>query len=80
MAHIGHPLIGDPTYGRARTAPAQKKGVPQETLDAIDSFPRQALHAAVLGFQHPATHKTIRFEAPLPDDLLALEAALQRAN
>ena len=80
MTHIGHPLIGDPAYGRARTAAAAKKGVPQETLDAIDAFPRQALHAAVLGFQHPATHKTIRFEAPLPDDMVALEAALSAAN
>ncbi|MFT3811418.1 MAG: RluA family pseudouridine synthase [Micropepsaceae bacterium] len=80
MTHIGHPLIGDPSYGRSRTAPAAKKGIPQETLDAIDGFPRQALHAAVLGFQHPATHKTIRFEAPLPDDLITLEKALQAAN
>ncbi len=80
MTHIGHPLIGDPSYGRARTAPAAKKGVPQATLDAIDTFPRQALHAAVLGFQHPATHKTIRFEAPLPDDMQALQRALQAAN
>jgi 23S rRNA pseudouridine1911/1915/1917 synthase len=80
MTHIGHPLIGDPSYGRSRTAPAAKKGVPQETLDAIDAFPRQALHAAVLGFQHPATHKTIRFEAPLPPDMVALEQALLAAN
>ena len=80
MTHIGHPLIGDPSYGRARTAPAAKKGVPQATLDALDTFPRQALHAAVLGFQHPATHKTIRFEAPLPDDMQALQRALQAAN
>ena len=80
MTHIGHPLIGDPAYGRARTAAGQKKGVPQAVLDAIDSFPRQALHAAVLGFQHPATHKTIRFEAPLPADMQALEQALQGAG
>jgi len=80
MTHIGHPLIGDPAYGRSRTAPAAKKGIPQQTLDAIDTFPRQALHAAVLGFQHPATHKTIRFEAPMPDDMRALETALRAAN
>ena len=80
MTHIGHPLIGDPAYGRSRTAPSAKKGIPQETLDAIDAFPRQALHAAVLGFQHPATHKTIRFEAPLPGDMQTLQRALEAAN
>lgn len=80
MTHIGHPLIGDPAYGRARTAATAKKGVPQATLDAMDHFPRQALHAAVLGFQHPATHKTIRFESPMPEDMQALERALVLAN
>ena len=76
LTHLGHPLVGDPTYGRARTAPGQRKGVPAEALEALDSFPRQALHAAVLGFQHPVTHKTIRFESPLPADMVALEETL----
>jgi 23S rRNA pseudouridine1911/1915/1917 synthase len=57
MAHIGHPLIGDPVYGRPRI-------IPGVTLP----IQRQALHAAVLGFQHPATHKTIRFESEPPAD------------
>lgn len=57
MAHIGHPLIGDPVYGRPRT-------IPGVTL----SLQRQALHAAVLGFQHPATHKIMRFESEPPED------------
>jgi 23S rRNA pseudouridine1911/1915/1917 synthase len=57
MAHIGHSLIGDPVYGRPRT-------IPGVTL----SLQRQALHAAVLGFQHPATHKTMRFESEPPAD------------
>ena len=56
--------------------PALRKGVPAEALEALDSFPRQALHAAVLGFQHPVTHKTIRFESPLPADMVALEETL----
>jgi len=79
MTHIGHPLIGDPAYGRARTAAAARKAVPAEVAAALDAFPRQALHAAVLGFQHPTTHKTMRFESPLPADMAALEAALKRA-
>ncbi len=78
MTHIGHPLIGDATYGRSRTASAAKKVLDSETFNLLDEFPRQALHAAVLGFQHPATHKTIRFERPLPPDMLALEAALTK--
>jgi len=79
MTHIGHPLIGDPAYGRARTATAARKALPAEVAAALDAFPRQALHAAVLGFQHPTTHKTMRFESPLPVDMAALEAALKRA-
>ena len=78
MTHIGHPLIGDPAYGRARTAAAVRKSIPGDVLETLDNFPRQALHAAVLGFQHPATHKTVRFESPLPDDMQALNAALLR--
>lgn len=76
MTHIGHPLIGDPTYGRARTANAARKSMPPDVIAAVDGFPRQALHAAVLGFQHPVTHKTVRFESALPADMLALEQAL----
>lgn len=57
MAHIGHPLIGDPVYGRPRTIPG-----------VILALQRQALHAAVLGFQHPATHKIMRFESEPPED------------
>jgi Pseudouridylate synthases, 23S RNA-specific len=52
MKYIGHPLAGDPVYGRAKTVP----------LDG------QALHAAVLGFVHPRTGETLRFESPIPDD------------
>lgn len=66
MAHIGHPLIGDPVYGRPRT-------IPGFTLN----LHRQALHAAVLGFQHPATHKTLRFESVLPEDFTETYLALK---
>ncbi|KIL41767.1 pseudouridine synthase [Gordoniibacillus kamchatkensis] len=53
MKFIGHPLVGDPMYGRS-------KGL---TMDG------QALHAAVLGFEHPRTKEQLLFEAPLPDDM-----------
>ncbi|MCC6921278.1 MAG: RluA family pseudouridine synthase [Alphaproteobacteria bacterium] len=79
MTHIGHPLIGDPSYGRARTAAAARKALPPEALAVVDAFSRQALHAAVLGFQHPTTHKVLRFESALPEDMTALEAALAQA-
>lgn len=70
MASIGHPLLGDPVYGRAGRNTALKP-----VLDRLH-FHRQALHAGVLGFQHPLTDETIRFESPLPDDLEQLIAAL----
>ncbi len=77
MAHIGHPLVGDPVYGSGfrtkilTTAP--------RAHDAIQGLGRQALHAAVLGFDHPVTGETLRFESPLPADLAALLAALDAA-
>lgn len=67
MAHIGHALIGDPVYGR------QGAGLPE----AARRFPRQALHAAVLGFVHPVTGRAMRFESPLPPDMAGLVAALE---
>lgn len=57
MAHIGHPLIGDPVYGRPRSIPGLALNIQ-----------RQALHAAVLGFHHPGLDKPVHFESPLPDD------------
>ncbi|MEM6906658.1 MAG: RluA family pseudouridine synthase, partial [Pseudomonadota bacterium] len=75
-AHIGHALVGDPVYGRARQVSA--KDADQATRDVLASFPRQALHAATLGFRHPTTCETLRFDAPLPPDLCTLVAQLRR--
>jgi 23S rRNA pseudouridine1911/1915/1917 synthase len=61
MAHIGHPLIGDATYGRRKSA-----------CVTLDGFGRQALHAMRLGLLHPATHQAVEWEAPLPADFAAL--------
>jgi 23S rRNA pseudouridine1911/1915/1917 synthase len=74
MAHVGHPLIGDPVYGRRRTAP---KAAEPALANALASFRRQALHAARLGFVHPRTHIPMYFEAAPPEDFTALLAALR---
>ncbi|ONG55520.1 RNA pseudouridine synthase [Pseudoroseomonas deserti] len=70
MAHINHPLVGDPVY--LRRLPGSAKAVPQPARDALLAFPRQALHAETLGFRHPVTGEMLRFHAPLPPDMQAL--------
>jgi 23S rRNA pseudouridine1911/1915/1917 synthase len=80
LTHLGHPLIGDPQYGRGRTAPRGKSDAELHAFSAAAQFPRQALHAFVLGFQHPSLHKTLRFEAPWPADFAELVAALKGLN
>jgi 23S rRNA pseudouridine1911/1915/1917 synthase len=67
LASIGHPLIGDATYGRVTAARLNR--LQPEAREAVRAFPRQALHAAVLGFEHPSTGKPLRFETPPPPDL-----------
>ncbi|AOJ62808.1 pseudouridine synthase [Burkholderia ubonensis] len=67
-AHAGHPLLGDPVYGRARG----KRSV----TPLPDGFARQALHAWRLGLVHPVSGRTMQWRCPLPDDMNALVAAL----
>jgi 23S rRNA pseudouridine1911/1915/1917 synthase len=75
FAHLGHPLIGDPVYGTragrsvARTGPSGAQ---------IAAFPRQALHARLLGFTHPAEKRPLEFESPLPADLRDLARSLEQ--
>ncbi len=76
LAHAGHGLVGDPTYGGRRKLPA--KALAPEAAAAVLAFPRQALHAAVLGFRHPVTGEDVRFEAALPQDMTDLLAILAR--
>jgi 23S rRNA pseudouridine1911/1915/1917 synthase len=75
MAHTGHGLIGDPVYGGKRKL--SPKSIRPAVIEAINAFPRQALHAAVLGFEHPSTGELMRFEADIPDDMADLIAQLQ---
>ncbi|MGR3700879.1 MAG: RluA family pseudouridine synthase [Paracoccaceae bacterium] len=75
MAHAGHALVGDPTYGGRRKL---ARGAVSEAADAlVRDFPRQALHAQVLGFIHPASGESLRFEAKIPQDMVDLIGALQ---
>ena len=74
MAHIGHPLLGDTLYGMGFKTKTSRLAEP--VAQAVLAFPRQALHAAVLGFEHPVTREEMLFESDLPDDLQALEAIL----
>jgi 23S rRNA pseudouridine1911/1915/1917 synthase len=76
MAHIGHPLVGDPDYGAAFRTKANR--LPAPLRDKVLAFPRQALHARLLVFRHPDTHLTMRFEAPLPGDMEELVRAFGR--
>jgi 23S rRNA pseudouridine1911/1915/1917 synthase len=80
LTHLGHPLIGDPQYGRTRQAPRGRTPAEEAAYAAAGAFSRQALHALVLGFQHPSLHKTLRFEAPWPPDFAELVAALRGLN
>jgi 23S rRNA pseudouridine1911/1915/1917 synthase len=66
LAHRGHPLIGDPVYLRRR--PAASSQLPLALQHMALDFPRQALHAARLGFRHPRTGETLDFMTPLPAD------------
>src|SRR5262249_47761695 len=66
LTHLGHPLIGDQAYGKTRRAPRAKTAEEEIAFAVAAAFPRQALHAFVLGFQHPSLHKTLRFEAAWP--------------
>ncbi|MCW8307896.1 RluA family pseudouridine synthase [Acidiphilium sp. PA] len=70
LAHIGHPVVGDPVYLRRRPAAAAHIAEPARSV--LLDFPRQALHAASLGFVHPRTGAALRFETPPPADFSAL--------
>jgi 23S rRNA pseudouridine1911/1915/1917 synthase len=75
LAHIGHPIMGDETYATGFKTKAGRLGTGARA--ALEALGRQALHAAVLGFTHPVTGETLRFEAPLPPDMARLVAALR---
>ncbi|HUX81463.1 MAG TPA: 23S rRNA pseudouridine(1911/1915/1917) synthase RluD [Halothiobacillus sp.] len=69
MAHIRYPVIGDPVYGGRPRLPHRASTA---LIDILRHFERQALHARFLTLEHPVTGEAMRFEAPLPDDMLEL--------
>jgi len=74
LAAIGHPLVGDRRYGARGRLPVRPTVA---LVDAMRNFRRQALHAVVLGFEHPDDGRWLEFASPLPVDLEALLAALR---
>lgn len=78
MSHIGHPLVGDPQYGRPGI-PGLKPtdDAAHHALSVVRKFKRQALHAAILGFEHPLSGEDLRFETKPPKDFEALTSALR---
>src|SRR5712692_496706 len=74
LAHIGHPLIGDPAYGSRAGRAVARAG---QLGEAISAFPRQALHARLLGFRHPLTGEELSFDSRLPPDIEGLIANLE---
>ncbi|WP_427978012.1 23S rRNA pseudouridine(1911/1915/1917) synthase RluD [Agarivorans sp.] len=73
MAHIGHALLGDQTYGRLRLP----KGASEELIAAMRGFQRQALHAVMLRLAHPITGEEMEWHAPVPQDMLDIAEALR---
>ncbi len=69
MAHISHPLVGDPTYGGR---PRPPKNATAELLTLLRQFKRQALHAAMLSLYHPISGELMTWHAELPDDFVEL--------
>jgi 23S rRNA pseudouridine1911/1915/1917 synthase len=76
LAHVGHPVIGDPLYGAGWHS--KTRALPESSRFAIVSLKRQALHAAVLGFHHPITGKYVQFRSELPGDMRGAMEALAR--
>ena len=75
MAHLKHPLVGDPVYGGRLHLP---KGASPALISALQGFKRQALHAARLGVVHPGSGKNVEWEAKMPEDMRALLKVLEK--
>ena len=77
MQHIGHPLVGDPQYGRKTPAPKQLSA---GAYEAVSQFPRQALHACKLSLKHPEKQVQCEFHAPVAEDLAGLIRVLEATD
>jgi 23S rRNA pseudouridine1911/1915/1917 synthase len=76
MTHIGHPIVGDQLYGKG---PVKQKGLPASAVEAINTFPRQALHARTLKLIHPDSKEHCEFKVPLADDMAKLISMLRQS-
>lgn len=74
MSHLGHPLLGDQLYGSGFMTKASR--LPEKARAALIDLGRQALHAALLGFEHPVTGEELHFESEPPGDFARLQAEL----
>jgi 23S rRNA pseudouridine1911/1915/1917 synthase len=81
FAHIGHPLLGDDLYGSGyRTKLTRLEREAPEVASALRALGRQALHARLLAFAHPAKKKTLTFESDMPEDMERLIEALRHLD
>ena len=76
MAHLGHSLIGDATYGKRKKI--SNKALNENAFISVNKFSRQALHASLLGFMHPSTGKHMKFSVAMPLDMQNLATGLKR--
>jgi 23S rRNA pseudouridine1911/1915/1917 synthase len=76
LAHIGHPLIGDPLYGTGFKSKLRK--LPEPARATLAALPRQALHASRLAFVHPLNRTLLKFNSPLPGDISAIVEAFNQ--
>ena len=76
MAHLGHSLIGDTTYGRRKKI--SNKALNEDGFNSVNKFHRQALHASFLGFIHPLTSEYMEFSVDMPPDMQNLASGLKR--
>jgi 23S rRNA pseudouridine1911/1915/1917 synthase len=75
MTSLGHPLVGDPSYGRGRAS--KSGGLSPDARHALAAFSRQALHAYLLGFSHPTKGSRLLFESIIPPDINELIKILE---
>lgn len=81
LAHNSYPLVGDPFYGNAKRGIVPRtKGEHNVVMAAVRAFPRQALHAFELGFEHPITGRKLRFQSELPRDIAELLGLLEASS
>ena len=78
LAHVGHPVFGDPTYGgRSSTWGGLTGSKAQQAARLLKLLPRQALHAKTIGFVHPGTNERISFDSELPNDMASVLSELR---